>query len=150
MLVRQGNAYEVYLYRALDMTFTIRPEICIPSFQLHHILMIFHSFVTQRSLQKHSGDSPRCRMSCSLLWMRSERAVEPRICAAVALSSTCHSRSAVNIAISKICSWPSASSTSASSCCRTTRSESMQNTTRLRFTSLSAPFWLMVTSDFSD
>lgn len=76
----------------------------------------------QKSWRRLSGGSPPCRTSCSLRWTPRGRARPTewawgggRRC------SPCRSRSDANTGTSRTCSWPSQSSTSALSCCRTIR-----------------------------
>ncbi len=72
-------------------------------------------------LAEAQRDLQLCRMSCRHLWMPSGRAMLQGCAVAVKRCCLYPTKSATNIATSKTCSWPSASSTSASSSCRTTR-----------------------------
>ncbi len=76
---------------------------------------------SQRNWLRHSADLQLCRMSCRHLWMPSGRAMLQGCAVTVKRCCLYPTKSATNIATSKTCSWPSASSTSASSSCRTTR-----------------------------
>ncbi|OBS73679.1 hypothetical protein A6R68_15783, partial [Neotoma lepida] len=74
----------------------------------------------QRSWQRLNAGLLHFRMSFSHHWMRRKKALVSLHCDnAGSQSSTCPMRSVSNIGILKTLSWPSASSTSASSCCRT-------------------------------
>lgn len=76
----------------------------------------------QRSWQRLSAGLLHFRMSFSLHWMHRKKALGSLHCDnAESQSSTCPMRSVSNIGILKTLSWPSASSTSASFCCRTIR-----------------------------
>ncbi len=78
---------------------------------------------SQRNWLRHSADLQLCRMSCRRLWMPSGRVMLQGCAVTAKRCCLCPTKSATNIATSKTCSWPSASSTSASSSCRTTRSD---------------------------
>lgn len=76
----------------------------------------------QKSLQKLSAGLLLSGLSYNQLWMhRKKPAGLPRCSGAESRSSTCPTKSASSTGISKIWNWPSASSTSASSYCRTIR-----------------------------
>lgn len=82
----------------------------------------FSFLYQQKSLQKLSADSLLFGRSYSQRWMHRKKPVGlPRCHGAESQSSTCPTRSVSSIGISKTWNWPSASSTSASSYCRTIR-----------------------------